>query len=160
MADYNRYGHTYASGYTSHAPPPSYGYGGYPSAYPPPPSQGTPGGFGGYGFVPVAFPPGTHPDVERAFRAADRDCSGAIDEHELQGALSTAYHRFSIRTVRLLIFLFNDPAASSPSRMGTSMTPTIPQSILLLSFHASTGRIGLGIQIPKIRIQIDTHCSK
>ena len=137
MADYNRYGHSYAGGYSSHAPPPtappapapttsappppSYGYGGYPSAYPPPPPQAA-GGFGfGYGSVPVAFPPGTHPDVERAFRAADRDCSGAIDEHELQGALSTAYHRFSIRTVRLLMFLFNDPASSSPSRMGMSM---------------------------------------
>ena len=80
--------------------------------------------------------------------------------HRRARAAGRALHRFSIRTVRLLIFLFNDPAASSPSRMGTSMTPTIPQSILLLSFHASTGRIGLGIQIPKIRIQIDTHCSK
>uniref|UniRef100_A0A0A9DCB2 EF-hand domain-containing protein n=1 Tax=Arundo donax TaxID=35708 RepID=A0A0A9DCB2_ARUDO len=142
MADYNRYGHGYATqssyggGYgqapppsappapmpTASAPPPSssyssssYGYsqGGYPSSYPPQ----TAGGFG-YGFGGVAFPPGTHPDVERAFRAADRDGSGAIDEHELQGALSTAYHRFSIRTVRLLMFLFNDPATSSPSRMG------------------------------------------
>jgi len=108
MADYNRYGHTYAGGYTSHAPPPSsYGYGGYPSAYPPPPSQGTPGGFGGYGFVPVAFPPGTHPDIERAFRAADRDCSGAIDEHELQGALSTA-------------------SASAPSACSSSSSTTRP----------------------------------
>nr|CAB3483805.1 unnamed protein product [Digitaria exilis] len=134
MADYNRYG--YGGGY-GHGPPPSappaptsapppsssssygygYGQGGYPPSYPPRPPP--PGGFGfGYGAVPVAFPPGTHPDVERAFRAADRDGSGAIDEHELQGALSSAYHRFSIRTVRLLIFLFNDPASSSPSRMG------------------------------------------
>ncbi|CAO2177362.1 unnamed protein product, partial [Urochloa humidicola] len=136
MADYNRYGHGYGggSGY-GHAPPPSappaptsappsssssYGYGGggaYPSAYPPAPAPHQGFGFG-YGPAPVAFPPGTHPDVERAFRAADRDCSGAIDEHELQGALSTAYHRFSIRTVRLLMFLFNDPASSAPSRMG------------------------------------------
>ncbi|CAO2164899.1 unnamed protein product [Urochloa humidicola] len=135
MSDYNHYGHGYGAGGGGygHAPPPSappaptsappsssssYGYGGggggYPSAYPPPHQ-----GFGfGYGPVPVAFPPGTHPDVERAFRAADRDCSSAIDEHELQGALSTAYHRFSISTVRLLMFLFNDPASSSPSRMG------------------------------------------
>nr|ACN31123.1 unknown [Zea mays] len=109
---------------TSAAPPSSSSYGayaGYPPAYPPPPSQAA-GGFGpagsGYGFVPVAFPPGTHPDVERAFRAADRDCSGAIDERELQGALSSAYHRFSVRTVRLLMFLFNDPSSSTPSRMG------------------------------------------
>lgn len=130
MADYNRYGHSYGAGY-AHGPPPSappaptsapppssssygYGQGGYPPSYPP-----AAGGFGfGYGAAPVAFPPGTHPDIERAFRAADRDGSGAIDDHELQGALSNAYHRFSIRTVRLLIFLFNDPASSSPSRMG------------------------------------------
>ncbi|KAK3124123.1 hypothetical protein QOZ80_8AG0640720 [Eleusine coracana subsp. coracana] len=140
MADYNRYGHG-GGGYV-HTPPPSappapmappsssyssssspYGYGqggGYPSTYPPPPTQ-TSGGYGfGYGGGGgyLAFPPGTHPDVERAFRAADRDCSGAIDERELQGALSSAYHRFSIRTVRLLMFLFNDPATSTPSRMG------------------------------------------
>ncbi|XP_062192753.1 calcium-binding protein CBP-like [Phragmites australis] len=133
MADYNRYGHGYATqgsaGYgqaptpTPSAPPlsyssSSYGYsqGGYPSSYPPPQMSG---GFGfGFGGVVVTFPPGTHPDVERAFRAADRDGSGAIDELELQGALSSAYHRFSIRTVRLLMFLFNNPASSSPSRMG------------------------------------------
>ncbi|GJN15453.1 hypothetical protein PR202_gb02371 [Eleusine coracana subsp. coracana] len=144
MADYNRYGHGYGyaggGGYappsatpapmpTTTAPPSSYysssssspygygqGGGGYPSAYPP---TQTSGGYGfGYGGGYLAFPPGTHPDVERAFRAADRDCSGAIDERELQGALSSAYHRFSIRTVRLLMFLFNDPATSTPSRMG------------------------------------------
>jgi len=148
MADYNRYGHSYSygggGGYsqgpppsappaphmpatTTATPPSSSSYGGYPpAAYPPPPPQVAAGGFGsggygygsGYGFVPVAFPPGTHPDVERAFRAADRDCSGAIDERELQGALSAAYHRFSIRTVRLLMFLFNDPSSSASSRMG------------------------------------------
>ncbi|KAL6859173.1 hypothetical protein ACP4OV_018175 [Aristida adscensionis] len=153
MADYNRYGHAYA-GYAQapppsappaptpaasappasySSPPPasygSYGQGGaYPSSYPPPAaSQSQPGGYGfgfGFGGGAVAFPPGTRPEVERAFRAADRDGSGAIDERELQGALSAAYHRFSIRTVRLLMFLFADPAssyaaaASSPSRMG------------------------------------------
>ncbi|KAL6644372.1 hypothetical protein ACP70R_015980 [Stipagrostis hirtigluma subsp. patula] len=147
MADYNRYGHGYTpqgygggAGYghtpsappapampTASAPPASYssptssygygGQGGYPPSYPPPQAGGF--GFGyGYGGGAVAFPPGTHPDVERAFRAADRDGSGAIDERELQGALSAAYHRFSIRTVRLLMFLFSDPASSSsPSRM-------------------------------------------
>jgi calcium-binding protein CML len=144
MSDYNRYGHGYGagSGGYGHTPPPSappapipttsappsssssygygYGQGGYPSAYPPQPAAGF--GFG-YGPAPVAFPPGTHPDVERAFRTADRDCSGAIDENELQGALSTAYHRFSIRTVRLLMFLFNDPASSTPSRMGKAIPP-------------------------------------
>jgi len=114
---------------TSAGAPPSSSYAKYPpAAYPPPPPQAAAGGFGsagygygsgsGYGFVPVAFPPGTHPEVERAFRAADRDGSGAIDGRELQGALSAAYHRFSIRTVRLLMFLFNDPSSSTPSRMG------------------------------------------
>ncbi|KAF0898397.1 hypothetical protein E2562_007238 [Oryza meyeriana var. granulata] len=139
MADYNRYGYSYAStpsappassyGYAStlSAPPApmtsssssSYGYGhgasgggGYPSStYPPPPP---PMGMGGF----IAFPPGTHPEVERAFRAVDRDGSGSIEERELQDALSSAYHRFSIRTVRLLMFLFNNPASHSPSRMG------------------------------------------
>ncbi|XP_052164659.1 calcium-binding protein CBP [Oryza glaberrima] len=139
MADYNRYGYGgYGStpsappassyGYTTtpSAPPASssssYGYGhgggGYPSStYPPPPpssSQAYPMGMGGF----LVFPPGTHPDVERAFRAVDRDGSGSIDERELQDALSSAYHRFSIRTVRLLLFLFNKPASHSPSRMG------------------------------------------
>ncbi|XP_040382823.1 probable calcium-binding protein CML48 [Oryza brachyantha] len=142
MADYNRYGYnSYAYGSTPSAPPASssssYGYasppsappmtssslscpcehgggGGYPSStYPP---QAYPMGMGMGGFV--SFPPGTHPDVERAFRAADRDGSGSIDERELQDALSSAYHRFSIRTVRLLVFLFNNPASQSPSRMG------------------------------------------
>uniref|UniRef100_A0ACD5ZXE7 Uncharacterized protein n=1 Tax=Avena sativa TaxID=4498 RepID=A0ACD5ZXE7_AVESA len=95
------YGHGYGQGQ---------GQGGYrPSAYPP-----SMGGFGGA----VAFPPGTHPDVERAFWAVDRDRSGSIDERELQGALSDAYHRFSIRTVRLLMSLFTNTRASTPKQMG------------------------------------------
>jgi calcium-binding protein CML len=132
MADYNRYGHGYYGGYGQGGsgayptPPQTSGGSGYGNgqggggAYPPPPQAS--GGFGygngqgGGGYL--AFPLGTHPEVERAFRAADRDCSGAIDERELQGALSSAYHRFSIRTVRLLMFLFNDPATSTLSRMG------------------------------------------
>nr|BAJ98236.1 predicted protein [Hordeum vulgare subsp. vulgare] len=122
MADYNRYGHAHGQGYGQQ------GYGYAPSAppaptpsssssygYPPPPM----GGFGGA----VAFPPGTHPDVERAFRAVDRDRSGSIDEGELQAALSGAYHRFSIRTVRLLIFLFSD--ASPRFRMGPAEFATL-----------------------------------
>ncbi|XP_037456905.1 probable calcium-binding protein CML48 [Triticum dicoccoides] len=156
MADYNRYGHGhdqgygqgygyapsappaptsspygngqgYSQGYVASAPPaptPSssssspYGYGYGQGGYPPPM-----GGFGGA----VAFPPGTHPDVERAFRAVDRDGSGSIDEGELQAALSDAHHRFSIRTVRLLIFLFsNAQLASSPrSRMGPTEFVTL-----------------------------------
>jgi calcium-binding protein CML len=115
----------------AYPPPPQasggFGYGngqGGGGAYPPPPqaSGGFGYGYGGGGGGYLAFPPGTHPEVERAFRAADRDCSGAIDERELQGALSSAYHRFSIRTVRLLMFLFNDPATSTPSTMGNNIT--------------------------------------
>lgn len=155
MADYNRYGQGY--GYAPSAPPaptPSsssphgngqgygQGYGYAPSAPPAPTptpssSSSSPYGYGyGQGGYPppmggfggaVAFPPGTHPDVERAFRAADRDASGSIDEGELQAALSHAYHRFSIRTVRLLMFLFsNAQLASSPrSRMGPAEFVTL-----------------------------------
>ncbi|KAM3207940.1 hypothetical protein ACQJBY_062925 [Aegilops geniculata] len=123
------YGQGYGQGY-GHAPsaPPAptpssssspYGHGYGQGGYPPPMG----GGFGGA----VAFPPGTHPDVERAFRAVDRDASGSIDEGELQAALSDAHHRFSIRTVRLLIFLFSDAqlAASPRSRMGPAEFVTL-----------------------------------
>jgi calcium-binding protein CML len=73
---------------------------------------------GSFGGGAVAFPPGTHPDVERAFRAADRERSGRIDERELQDALSDTYHRFSIRTVRLLMSFSKNTRASSPPQMG------------------------------------------
>jgi calcium-binding protein CML len=147
MADYNRYGHGPGQGYGGYAPsaPPApsssspygYGQGGtYPPSAPAPASSSSPYGYGqgqggyqpsvypppmgGFGGGAVAFPPGTHPDVERAFRAVDRDRSGSIDERELQDALSDAYHRFSIRTVRLLMSLFNSNRASStsPKQMG------------------------------------------
>lgn len=42
----------------------------------------------------------------------DRDRSGFIDDKELREALSSGYHRFHIRTVRLLIFLFKNPRDS------------------------------------------------
>ncbi|KAF5751722.1 Calcium-binding EF-hand family protein [Tripterygium wilfordii] len=61
--------------------------------------------YGGYS----SFPPGTHPDVIRSFQSVDRDGSGYIDEKELQQALSSQYQRFSLRTIRLLIFLFKNP---------------------------------------------------
>ncbi|KAF3972604.1 hypothetical protein CMV_003897 [Castanea mollissima] len=57
------------------------------------------------------FPAGTHPDVIRSFQLVDRDRSGFIDENELQQALSSTYNRFSLRTIRLLIFLFKNPNA-------------------------------------------------
>lgn len=121
MAGYNhhRYGHAYAPPSSSSSSSP-YGYGNGAGPYPP-----STGGFGfGSGFggpAAVVFPAGTHPEVERSFRAADRDGSGGVDERELQGALSDAHHRFSLRTIRLLIFLFSDhrrPESSPPNRMG------------------------------------------
>ncbi|KAL6342083.1 hypothetical protein AAG906_038562 [Vitis piasezkii] len=63
-----------------------------------------------------SFPPGTHPDVIRSFQMVDRDRSGYIDEIELQQALSSGYQRFSLRTIRLLMFLFKNP--SSPLGIG------------------------------------------
>ncbi|ESR37474.1 hypothetical protein CICLE_v10029136mg [Citrus x clementina] len=80
---------------------------------PPPPSQQQPypapshGQFSAYGHS--AFPPGTHPDVIRSFEMVDRDRSGFIDENELQQALSSGYQRFSLSTIRLLMFLFKNP---------------------------------------------------
>ncbi|XP_058087207.1 probable calcium-binding protein CML48 [Magnolia sinica] len=93
-------------GQLGHSPPPPYsspyssGYSSFPS----------------YGGV---FPPGTHPDIIRSFQAVDRDRSGFIDEKELQAALSTGYQKFSLRTIRLLIFLFKNPNDPSP-RVGPS----------------------------------------
>ncbi|XP_038895549.1 probable calcium-binding protein CML48 [Benincasa hispida] len=72
------------------------------------------GGVSSYGSY--GFPPGTSPEVIRSFQMVDRDGSGFIDENELQQALSSGYQKFSLRTVRLLIFLFRNPVDSS--RMG------------------------------------------
>ncbi|XP_044504482.1 probable calcium-binding protein CML48 [Mangifera indica] len=80
-----------------HHRPPGYAY-----PQPSPPSYGH-----------YSFPPGTHPDVIRSFEMVDRDRSGFIDDKELQQALSSGYQRFSLRTVKLLIFLFKDPRESS-----------------------------------------------
>ncbi|PKA65760.1 putative calcium-binding protein CML48 [Apostasia shenzhenica] len=65
-----------------------------------------------YGHVPLYsqgslhFPPGTHPEIVRSFHAVDLDRSGFIEETELQAALSSGYQKFSVRTIRLLMFLF------------------------------------------------------
>ncbi|KAM0869177.1 hypothetical protein ACQ4PT_040848 [Festuca glaucescens] len=99
--------------------PPSYGGGGYgapPSGQSygaPPPSSSPYGAGGGYGspfaaLVPSAFPPGTDPNVVACFQAADRDGSGAIDDKELQSALSGYNQSFSLRTVHLLMYLFTN----------------------------------------------------
>ncbi|RDX80153.1 putative calcium-binding protein CML48 [Mucuna pruriens] len=56
-----------------------------------------------------SFPAGTSQDVIRSFQMVDRDRSGFIDERELQQALSSGFHHFNLRTVRLLMSLFNNP---------------------------------------------------
>ncbi|KAL6641924.1 hypothetical protein ACP70R_020105 [Stipagrostis hirtigluma subsp. patula] len=100
------------------APPPSSAsYGAPPpSSAPygaPPPSSAPYGAAGGYGspfasLVPSAFPSGTDPNVVACFQAADRDGSGMIDDKELQSALSGYNQSFSLRTVRLLMYLFTN----------------------------------------------------
>ncbi|KZV52582.1 hypothetical protein F511_30970 [Dorcoceras hygrometricum] len=77
-----------------------------------------PHGFGSYPYqqpqnVYSSFPPGTHPDVVRSFQMVDRNQNGYIEEVELQQALSWNYQKFSLRTLRLLIFLFRDRRESS-----------------------------------------------
>jgi len=42
----------------------------------------------------------------------DRDRSGFIDDRELQQALSSSFHSFNLRTIRLLMFLFKHPHES------------------------------------------------
>eukprot|EP00250_Pteridium_aquilinum_P020699 c24911_g1_i1 orf=275-1090(-) len=76
------------------------GYGGYPPPYGYPPQQPY-----GASYMQSPFPPGTDPEIVRAFQAADRDGSGQVDEYELQQTLSVA-QPFSLRTVRLMIHLF------------------------------------------------------
>jgi len=85
------------------------------------------GNGGGSSYGHSGFPPGTSPDVIRSFEMVDRDRSGFIDENELQQAISSGYQRFSIRTIRLLMFLFKNP--HDPLRFGWSLFP-----FLLLGF--------------------------
>ncbi|EEF38552.1 ef-hand calcium binding protein, putative [Ricinus communis] len=84
--------------------------------YQQPPPYGAGYGQSGYSHGYSDFPAGTHPDVIRSFQMVDRDRSGFIDENELQQALSSGYHRFHIRTIRLLMFLFKNP--HDPLRIG------------------------------------------
>lgn len=97
------------------------GHQSYSSQPPPSTSASQYGGGGGggryYGYNP--FPPGTDPEIIRSFQMVDRDRSGFIDDSELQQALSSAYHRFSLRTIRLLMFLFKNPNEKS-LRIGPS----------------------------------------
>lgn len=96
----------------------AYAYG-QPTAPPPPTSSASaPYGYGAYPGAASGpyFPPGTHPWIIQSFQAVDRDRSGSIDEMELQTALSSGYQKFSLRTIRLLMFLFKNP--DSPSKIG------------------------------------------
>ncbi|XP_073145213.1 probable calcium-binding protein CML48 [Henckelia pumila] len=77
-----------------------------------------PHGFGSYPYqqpqnVYSSFPPGTHPDVVRSFQMVDRNQNGYIEEMELQQALTWNYQKFSLRTLRLIIFLFRNRGESS-----------------------------------------------
>lgn len=89
-------------------------------APPPPPPSSRPHSSTSYAPTPSygqfshsAFPPGTHPEVIRSFQMVDRDRSGFIEDMELQQALSSGYQKFSLRTIRLLVFLFKNPSESS-----------------------------------------------
>ncbi|KAI5412455.1 hypothetical protein KIW84_057216 [Lathyrus oleraceus] len=99
--------HTPPSNSYTQTSPPSSNYNNYPSyGYPPPSSYVS--SSSGYS----NFPPGTNPDVIRSFQMVDRDRSGFIDDTELQQALSSSFHNFNLRTIRLLIFLFKHPNES------------------------------------------------
>ncbi|VVA92040.1 unnamed protein product [Arabis nemorensis] len=84
-------------GYGAHPPSRSSDYGGYGpqsghGGYGAPPPPHTQGSFGSpfASLVPSALPPGTDPNIVACFKAADRDCSGFINDKdkELRGALS------------------------------------------------------------------------
>ncbi|XP_071688297.1 calcium-binding protein CBP-like [Rutidosis leptorrhynchoides] len=93
---------------------------GYSYGVPPPSQQSYTASYGvapppnnNYGsplaaLVPSTFPPGTDPNVIACFQVADIDGSGRIDDKELQRALSSYNQSFSIRTVRLLMYLFTN----------------------------------------------------
>ncbi|XP_010279578.2 PREDICTED: probable calcium-binding protein CML49 isoform X2 [Nelumbo nucifera] len=94
----------YSAYQLSSAPPTS----GYPPASAPSLSGYQPYGSPFVSLVPSAFPPGTDPNIVACFQAADQDGSGFIDDRELQGALSSYHQSFSIRTVRLFMYLFTN----------------------------------------------------
>nr|AEX86943.1 EFh calcium-binding protein [Haloxylon ammodendron] len=94
-------------------PPPAQAYHVSHQSYstPPPSSTSSTPYSSNYGYnYSNPFPPGTDPEIIRSFQMVDRDNSGFIDDSELQNALSFGYHRFSLSTVRLLIFLFKNPS--------------------------------------------------
>ncbi|GAU22388.1 hypothetical protein TSUD_107170 [Trifolium subterraneum] len=116
-SNYTPPNNNYASPNTQTSSPSSSNYN-HPHAY----SYGQQLSSSGYGYPPPSssvsssgysnFPPGTNPDVIRSFQMVDRDRSGFIDDRELQQALSSSFHSFNLRTIRLLMFLFKHPNES------------------------------------------------
>ncbi|XP_076960852.1 putative calcium-binding protein CML48 [Bidens hawaiensis] len=101
-------------GYPYQPPPPSHHQPSYAHNYNQTQNPNSASGYGGgqYGYPPpttTLFPPGTHPEVIRSFEMVDLDRSGFIDGKELQQALVSAYQKFSLRTIRLLMFQFRNP---------------------------------------------------
>lgn len=58
--------------------------------------------------MPSQFPPGTDPNLVSCFQMTDKDQSGFIDDKELKRALSTYNQSFSMRTIRLLMYMFTN----------------------------------------------------
>lgn len=92
------YGYGYCSG--------SYGSGSYGSykkpTCPPPAMQDL-----FEDIAPTIFPPGTYPMVVDVFNQIDRDGNVVIDDQELLTVLTTSCgHKFSVRTVHLLMYEF------------------------------------------------------
>ncbi|KAK2370059.1 Calcium-binding EF-hand family protein [Trifolium repens] len=118
---YNSHSQSYAPSAPELPPPPSSNYTPPPNNNYTPPSSNYnhqhPHAYS-YGQPPSSssgysnFPPGTNPDVIRSFQMVDRDRSGFIDDRELQQALSSSFHSFNLRTIRLLMFLFKHPHES------------------------------------------------
>ncbi len=77
------------------------------STYPPTPAP-YPSPFAAVVPSPAVFPPGTDPNAIACFQLGDQSGEGLIDAVELQKGLSLYHHTFSIRTVRLLIFIYTN----------------------------------------------------
>ncbi|XP_072995944.1 probable calcium-binding protein CML48 isoform X1 [Typha latifolia] len=116
MAKFNRY-----SSQAPSAPPLSAAaerpyHRSYSHPHLPPYSRSYSSSYSSWDSAGYCFPPGTHPEVIRSFQAADHDRSGSINEWELQAALSSGHERFSIRTIRMLMFFYKNPV--DPSKLG------------------------------------------
>lgn len=167
MASFGRYGsHSYAPSAPSLPEDQNNNTIKIPPFLPPPPSQhqqqSRPSSHG-FAYSSYSsggsFPPETHPDVIRSFQMVDRDGSGSIDENELQRALSSSgFQMLSLRTIRLLIFLFANPSPSpSPSR---PLTLTIGGFFFLFFFFLSsfllyflcTSKFSLFVGFPNCRL--------